>query len=103
MQTTKEAGGARRRGEVLNPGTMEKNAGGVTISNETMELIRCRARLADIYTAVSDVLDTIYIGNAVDSEMTAFSKAFSTMTDELQGFISESIAARLLDSDFREI
>lgn len=103
MQTTKEAGGARRLGEVLNAGTMEKNAGGVTISNETMELIRCRARLADIYAAVSEVLAGIYIGTAVDREMTAFSNAFSTMADELQGFISESIAARLLDSDFREM
>ena len=103
MQTTKDAGGARRLGGVLNPGTMEKNAGGVTISNATMELIRCRARLADIYAAVSEVLAGIYIGTAVDREMAAFSNAFSTMTDELQGFISESIAARLLDSDFREM
>lgn len=103
MQTAKEAGGQSRLVGVLNTETMQKNAEGVTISNETITLIKCRARLADIYADVAEVLERLFGSAAVDKEMKVFADAFSTITGELSGFTAESIDGRLLDSDFREM
>ncbi len=91
-----------RRG-VLNTTTSADNADGVTLSDETKTLIKCRARLEDLYGDVAAVMSERYGDKGAESQMNNFATAFSTMSGELASFIGDFVADNLLDSRYAEM
>lgn len=91
-----------RRG-ILNTTTSADNADGVTLSDETKTLIKCRARLEDLYGDVVTVMSERYGDKGAESEMNNFATAFATMSGELASFIGDFVADNLLDSRYAEM
>ena len=75
-----------------------KNVQDIQISEETMSLLVCRAKLCDIYNTVGNVVDNRYKKD-IDEVFPGFSDAFSRFEGELMDVISGIIGSVSIESN----
>lgn len=78
------------------------NAEDIKISDETKDLLICRAKLSDIYNEVAEIYDKKFRRD-IDNDFCRFADAHSKLDDELMKIISTFIAVNSVDSDYTKM
>ncbi len=89
--------------EVLNATACHDNAKGITLSNETQTLIRCLARLSDIYSDVTDVMDSYWGRDQVDRITEHFCDTFHDMYFVLWGLTADIMSDTMLNETYKKM
>ena len=89
--------------EVLNTTACHANTKGIVISNETRTLIECLARLSDIYSDVTDVMDSYWGRDQVDRITECFCDTFHDMYFVLWGLTADIMSDTMLTDSFKKM
>ena len=88
---------------VLNSRAAQTNAERIELSDETRTLIRCLARLTDIYSDVLNVMESYWGSEQVDRITEQFCNAFSELDFALWGLTADIMSNTLLDESYRKM
>lgn len=81
----------------------ETNIAGIQVSEKTKALLRCRAKLSDVYQTVSEIVDSRYSGDTYKAMFEGFENKHCDLDNELMKIISMFIEVTSLESNYTEL
>lgn len=89
--------------EVKEINTEYENSAYIKLSNRTLALIRCKAKMSDVYSTVYNVLEDEYGATRVDDEIKKFADLFFSLNSELVTLIADSVDEKSSGSHYKEL